>query len=60
MGMDFDSSLDPEVQELIRLQNKSWPFVFTHSDLSSLNILVRGDNIVGIIDWETAGWYLSY
>ena len=31
-----------------------------HGDLSSLNILVRGDEIVGIIDWETAGWYPSY
>jgi hypothetical protein len=25
-----------------------------------LNILVRGDVIVGIVDWETAGWYPSY
>ncbi|KAJ5715183.1 Aminoglycoside phosphotransferase [Penicillium malachiteum] len=46
--------------ELIEGQNKSWPLIFTHGDLSSLNILVRGDDIVGIIDWETAGWYPSY
>lgn len=59
-GMEFDSRLDPEVQELIRQQSKEWPLLFTHGDLSSLNILVRGDNIVGIIDWETAGWYPSY
>ncbi|KAN0119420.1 Protein kinase-like domain containing protein [Hyaloscypha variabilis] len=36
------------------------PPVFTHGDLSSLNVLVREDQIVGIIDWETAGWYPSY
>lgn len=30
--------------------------VFTHGDLSSLNILVQGEKITGIIDWETAGW----
>lgn len=36
------------------------PIVFTHGDLSSLNILARVDDIVGIIDWETAGWYPSY
>jgi hypothetical protein len=60
MDLDFDSGLDPEIQVLIRLQNQTWPLVFTHGDLSSLNILVRGDNIVGIIDWETAGWYPSY
>lgn len=36
------------------------PIVFTHGDLSSLNILARVDDIAGIIDWETAGWYPSY
>ncbi|EAW22828.1 aminoglycoside phosphotransferase family protein [Aspergillus fischeri NRRL 181] len=60
MGMEFDSRLDPEVQDLIKQHGKSWPLVFTHGDLSSFNILVRGDEIVGIIDWETAGWYPSY
>ncbi|KAH3488412.1 hypothetical protein KXW06_006040, partial [Aspergillus fumigatus] len=59
-GMEFDLRLDPEIQELIKQQSKTWPLVFTHGDLSSLNILVRGDDIVGIIDWETAGWYPSY
>jgi aminoglycoside phosphotransferase len=60
MGMEFDSRLPPEVQELIKQQSKPWPLVFTHGDLSSLNILVRGGDIVGIVDWETAGWYPSY
>jgi RIO-like serine/threonine protein kinase len=50
MGVDFGLSLDLKVQELIHLQNKTWPLVFTHGDLSSLNILVCGDNIIGIID----------
>ncbi|KAK2742014.1 hypothetical protein CKAH01_01441 [Colletotrichum kahawae] len=26
----------------------------------SLNVLVRGDDVVGVIDWETAGWLPSY
>lgn len=60
MGMEFDSRLDPEMQELIKQQSKSWPLVFTHGDLSSLNFLVRGDDIVGIVGWETAGWHPSY
>ncbi|PKS08733.1 hypothetical protein jhhlp_004786 [Lomentospora prolificans] len=34
--------------------------VFTHGDLSSFNILVRGDKVVGIVDWETAGWMPAY
>jgi aminoglycoside phosphotransferase len=60
MGIELDSRLSPEIQEFIKQQSKSWPLVFTHGDLSSLNILARGDDIVGIIDWETAGWYPSY
>ncbi len=59
-GMEFDSRLDPEVQHLIKQQDGSWPLVFTHGDLSSLNVLVHGGDIVGLIDWETAGWYPSY
>ncbi|KAL2430629.1 hypothetical protein ABEF95_012076 [Exophiala dermatitidis] len=51
----------PEVDEMIKLQARDWgPVVFTHGDLSSLNILVRGDRIVGIVDWETAGWFPPY
>ncbi|MCJ1246430.1 hypothetical protein MMC30_003637 [Trapelia coarctata] len=51
----------PEVSELIAQHEEgSWPICFTHADLSSLNILVRGENVVGIIDWETSGWYPSY
>ena len=59
-GMELDSRLDPKIQDLIQRQSKPWPLVFTHGDLSSLNILACGDDIVGIIDWETAGWYPSY
>jgi aminoglycoside phosphotransferase (APT) family kinase protein len=51
----------PEVDEMIDLQNRDWGQpVFTYGDLNNLNILVRGDNIVGIVDWETAGWYPPY
>lgn len=61
MGLEFSPRLHVDAQELIKQQqSKSWPLAFTHGDLSSLNILVREDDIVGIIDWETAGWYPSY
>jgi aminoglycoside phosphotransferase len=36
------------------------PPVLTHGDLSSFNILVRDDKVMGIIDWETAGWLPYY
>lgn len=51
---------EEEVRELIEMHEESWPIRFTHADLSSLNVLVRGDTVVGIVDWATAGWYPSY
>ncbi|KAH7405720.1 kinase-like domain-containing protein [Phaeosphaeria sp. MPI-PUGE-AT-0046c] len=50
----------PEISKLISEQELQSSLVFTHGDLSSLNILVSGDEVVGIVDWETAGWYPSY
>ncbi len=42
-------------------QDGPWPSpVFTHCDLNPSNILIRGDQIVGIIDWEFSGWYPPY
>lgn len=50
-----------DLRELISFHKQSWPrSVFTHGDLSSLNILAHGDEVVGIIDWETAGWFPPY
>ncbi|KAL8970777.1 MAG: hypothetical protein Q9197_003632 [Variospora fuerteventurae] len=49
-----------EILELIKQHEGKWPVRFTHGDLSSLNILARGDEVMGIVDWETAGWYPSY
>ncbi|KAF5666403.1 hypothetical protein FHETE_6287 [Fusarium heterosporum] len=35
-------------------------FVLTHGDLSPRNILVDGNTITGIIDWELSGYYPEY
>lgn len=60
-GLHSDPNLDPEINDLIKQQDGPWPPpVFTHGDLNSLNILVQGDKVAGIIDWETAGWLPSY
>jgi aminoglycoside phosphotransferase (APT) family kinase protein len=60
-GLDVHTGHLSEVNELIAQHEGEWPPpCFTHGDLSSLNILIRGDEVVGIIDWETAGWYPSY
>lgn len=43
------------------MQDASWPPpVFTHADLNPFNILIRDEKVVGIIDWEFAGWYPFY
>ncbi|PYH82504.1 hypothetical protein BO82DRAFT_374011 [Aspergillus uvarum CBS 121591] len=45
--LKFYPKLQADAQELIRQQqSKFWPLTFTHGDLSSLNILVREDDIV--------------
>ncbi|KAJ4364957.1 hypothetical protein N0V83_008573 [Neocucurbitaria cava] len=60
-GLEAHPDHKPEISELIFKQDnvRSRP-VFTHGDLSSLNVLASGDEVVGIVDWETAGWYPSY
>ena len=59
-GIEENPAHIPEVSKLIELHRGTWPVCFTHGDLSSFNILVKGEDIVGIVDWETAGWYPSY
>jgi hypothetical protein len=59
-GIHFSPRNEPEINKLIDLHSGQWPLVFTHGDLSSLNVLVRGDQIVGIVDWETSGWFPAY
>ncbi|KAK5988026.1 hypothetical protein PT974_12162 [Cladobotryum mycophilum] len=54
-------SLPPDVSELFSFYRQSSNnLVLTHGDLSSLNILVQNDKVVGIVDWETAGWFPPY
>ncbi|KAI0542835.1 kinase-like protein [Xylaria digitata] len=50
-----------EIKEMVAKQDGPWPPpVFTHGDLNPFNIFLRGSRVVGIIDWEFAGWYPSY
>ncbi|MCJ1437622.1 hypothetical protein MMC27_007009 [Xylographa pallens] len=59
-GVEGHQEQSAEIKDLIKVHEGTWPICFTHADLSSLNILARGDEVVGIVDWETAGWYPSY
>lgn len=60
-GISSSSGHPAEVNDLIESHEKSkYSTCFTHGDLNSMNILVKGDDVVGIIDWDTAGWYPEY
>lgn len=56
-----DSEWD-DIEKMVGMQDQpTWPPpVFTHGDLNPANIIIRGDQVVGIIDWEFAGWYPHY
>jgi aminoglycoside phosphotransferase len=60
-GANLDANYEGLPEGLARLfeffRQAPDELVLTHGDLSSLNVLVRGDEVVGIIDWETAGWF---
>ncbi|KAI1071376.1 hypothetical protein LB507_011686 [Fusarium sp. FIESC RH6] len=56
-----DEEALPGLRKLIEFHNGSWEKpVFTHGDLSSLNIMALGDKVTGIVDWESAGWMPPY
>ncbi|KAJ7449233.1 kinase-like domain-containing protein [Mycena latifolia] len=48
------------IPALQRCVSRSYRTVFTHCDLAPRNILIKGTRIVGIVDWEMAGWYPEY
>ena len=49
------------IKKMVAKQDGSWPApVFTHGDLNPSNIMIRDGQVVGIIDWEFAGWYPCY
>ncbi|KJZ70885.1 hypothetical protein HIM_09750 [Hirsutella minnesotensis 3608] len=61
LGGRHRETLPPDLQKLVEFYNQSWPrSTFTHGDLSSSNIIARDDEIIGIVDWENAGWLPLY
>jgi hypothetical protein len=60
--LETDSSnLPVDMSELFAFYRQAGnQLVLTHGDLNSLNIMVEGDEVTGIVDWETAGWFPAY
>jgi aminoglycoside phosphotransferase len=40
--------------------SKRHHLVFTHGDVRMRNIMVQGDTVTGLIDWECAGWFPAH
>ncbi len=60
-GADSNPDRDAAIERMIQLQDKrQYETKLTHGDFNSLNVLVKDDNIVGIIDWEMTEWYPDY
>lgn len=63
-GADLEmdrQKLPDDMAELIAFyKDASDKIVFTHGDMNSLNIILQGEKVVGIIDWETSGWLPEY
>lgn len=59
-----DEELKAEIESLIdfhRARAERHPKTFlTHADANPTNILVKGDRVVGLIDFEMSGFYPEY
>ena len=53
---------DHYIQVIRRMyvENSNHEIRFTHADLAPCNILVDEGHVVGILDWQEAGWYPEY
>lgn len=55
------SDQDADLDRMCQVQDRrSYTTKVTHGDFSSSNIIVKNKKVVGIIDWEMAGWYPDY
>ncbi|QKX55273.1 uncharacterized protein TRUGW13939_02365 [Talaromyces rugulosus] len=59
MRLSPNNSRVDHIAKLVKALPKH-EIVLTHSDIAPRNIIVRGDHIVGILDWEMAGFYPAY
>lgn len=53
---------DSWTEMIVRFINQIKPgiIVLTHNDFAPRNILVKGDRVVALLDWENAGFYPEY
>jgi len=42
---------------LLSMARKDHKIILTHADFYPRNIMIQGNNVTGLIDWQYAGWY---
>lgn len=60
LGRPLDLWLYDPVVKTVHGRSGAYRVKFTHADLSPTNIQYHNGRIMGIIDWECAGWYPEY
>ncbi|KAK6853599.1 hypothetical protein PG995_010411 [Apiospora arundinis] len=60
LGGPLDTWMYNPVVKKIHGRSGTYRVKFTHADLNPMNIQYHNGRIVGIIDWEFAGWYPEY
>ena len=46
------------MERILSFEDKDETKVLTHGDLHQNNIMVEGDIVIGIIDWDAAGYII--
>lgn len=59
-GVESDGVHEIFGEKVANIHNRQYTVRFTLGDLGPQNTLVRGSNVVAIIDWECSGWYPEY
>ncbi|KAJ8469301.1 hypothetical protein ONZ51_g9077 [Trametes cubensis] len=49
-----------DLAELRSRMRATHAIVFTHGDIAPRNIMVEGDTVVALLDWQQAGWHAEH
>ncbi|KAE8359920.1 kinase-like protein [Aspergillus caelatus] len=58
----MERGLNEAITEAVRIRLRhrmppATPYTFTHGDLTNVNIMVENESLIGIVDWETSGYF---
>ncbi|KAM5492476.1 hypothetical protein McaMca56_007041 [Microsporum canis] len=59
-GVPLENTAKIYGDEVASCHSNNYLTFFSHSDLAPRNIIIRHGRIVGVVDWELAGWYPEY